>query len=101
MDKVLLVVAVVAVALGDDRIDHIESAFNDVVHLGDVYLILAHGVNPAVHKRADVVKVLGRECYERAVSGFFNRGNNLLNVIIFFRSVLFNNLYHMAHSCIS
>ena len=96
VDEVLLVVAVVAVALGDNRVDRLERALDDVVHLGDGNLVLAHLQNAAVHEGADLFIVLVGEGDERTVGGFRHRGDDFLYVVVLKRAVLFDDANHGA-----
>ena len=96
VDEVLLVVAVIAVALGDSRVDRLQRGLNDVVHFGDGDLVLAHLQHAAVHKGTDLPIVLVGKGDERSVGGFGHGSDDLLYVVVLACAVFFNDADHGA-----
>ena len=58
MDKIQLVIPVIAVALGNCRIHTLQSTLHDVVHLLDLDLILSKGIRMLLGKTADKILLL-------------------------------------------
>ena len=94
LDKILFVVPVVPIALGDGGVHSLQRPLHDIVHLGDGHLLYAKLRHPFFHELADEALLFLRKRDENTVRGFVDRVHHLLHVEIFQRPVFLDNLNH-------
>ena len=94
-DKILLIVAVVAVAFGNLRPHRLKRRFDDVVHLPDLNLGHVMVTDITLDMIADRLQLILCKVVEDAVCRLIDGDNNLLDVKRFFGVILFDNSNHV------
>ena len=94
-DKILLIVAVVAVAFGNLRLHRLKCRLNDVVHLPDLNLGHVMVADITLDMIADRLQLILCKVVEDTVCRLINGDNNLLDVKRFFGVILFDNSNHV------
>ena len=98
LHKVCLVIAIIAIGFGDGRIDRIERAFNDVVHLRDHDAFGAERFAFFGDEAADEIQFLRLEGIEHAFGAFVDCGDDLLNIKRLFCAVFFDDIHSHTRS---
>ena len=93
LHEIGLVIAVISVGLGHLRIDRVQRAFDDVVHLSDVNALASDRLALLGDKAADEVKLVLREGIQHPFGALVDCGNDLAYVKRILGTVLFDDVH--------
>ena len=91
--KVLLIVAVIAVAFCHDRLHIFQSAFHDIVHHGNRDLINVHLIDFVHHRLADPALFILGKIRQRTIGRFSDSVDDFLDIKLLAGIVFFDHFY--------
>ena len=98
LHEIGLIVAVIAIRFGDRRVDGVQRALDDVVHLRDHNAVRAQRFAFLGDEAADKIQLVGFEGIEHTLGAFIDGGDDLLNVKRLLRAVFFDDVHPHTHS---
>ena len=100
MDKVLLVVPVIAVALGHSGIDLVQGSLHNVVHLRNRDAVFASLLRFLLGIFTDKGNLIFCKTVHNTARGFIDCGNDLVHIKFFLGAVLLDNVHMQSPSII-
>ena len=98
LHEIGLIVAVIAIRFGDRRVDGVQRALDDVVHLRNHNAVRAQRFAFLGDEAADEIQLVGLEGIEHTLGAFIDGGDDLLNVKRLLRAVFFDDVHPHTHS---
>ena len=98
LHEIGLIVAVIAIRFGDRRVDGVQRALDDVVHLRDHNAVRAQRFAFLGDEAADKIQLVGLESIEHTLGAFIDGGDDLLNVKRLLCAVFFDDVHPHTHS---
>ena len=100
VDKVLLVVPVIAVALGHSGIDLVQGSLHNVVHLRNRDAVFASLLRFLLGIFTDKGNLIFCKTVHNTARGFIDCGNDLVHIKFFLGAVLLDNVHMQSPSII-
>ena len=91
--KILLIIAVIPITLGNDRFNILQCALHNIMHDLNRNLLLTQFIHLINHGLTYMSLLFIRKLRQCTICAFAYRVNNLLNIKIFQTAVLFDYLY--------
>ena len=97
VDKIMLIISVIPVTLGNRRVYLLQSPLHNIVHFLDRNFFLPQGLRLVCGISAQEVNLLLRKAVHDPFRGFIDCPDYFLNVKFFFCSIFLNYINHCLH----